>query len=86
MQVDTLDAGDTLEAKVNRLRWIRWARDIYFASLTGRPDERNLCHCVTCAARRAIEAEQVVPEVPGEWADGPPRWEPPPDDNAGSYV
>ena len=83
MQVDTLDLDSTLEAKVNRLRWIRWATDIYFASLS--PDERNLCQCVTCAARRANQGEQVVPEVPGEWEDGPPRWDPPPDDNS-AYV
>ena len=81
MQVDTLDAGDTLEAKIDRLRWIRWACDIYFASLG--PDQRKLCQCVTCAARRANQQEHVVPDIPGEF-DGPPQWEPPPD--AGSYV
>ena len=79
---DTLDLDNTLEAKVNRLRWIGWAVSIYFASLG--PDQRNLCHCVTCAARRANEGEHVVPTEPGEWGEGPPRWEPPPD--AGSYV
>ena len=84
MQVDTLDFHDTLAAKIERLKWIFWAKNIYMASIGLSPDERNLCQCVTCAARRAIEAEQVVPEVPGEWDNGPPRWDPPPD--LGSYL
>ena len=74
---DTMDMGTDLASKIDRLRWIGWAVSIYFASLG--PDQRQLCHCASCVARRANQSEQVVPDTPREF-DGPPRWDPPPDE------
>ena len=79
-----MDMGDTLEARVNRLKCIHWGRQVYLASLALSVDPRKLCHCLGCLRDRANQQEHVVPTEPGEWGDGPPRRDPPPD--LGSYV